>query len=435
MATKLERVAAKARSNPKLRFTSLAHHITPESLCMNLNKIPGKTSPGVDGLTMEETKKGFRQWLEQALTSIHRQAYKAPPVRRVWIPKPGKKEKRPLGVPCINDRALQRSVADVLNAIYEQDFLPCSMGGRPGIGAHNALSTFNEVVSGRKVSWVFEADLKNFFGSLDHGWLLRFVEHRVGDPGILNLIRRWLKAGVMETGDLHESEEGTPQGGPVSVILSNLYLHYVLDLWFERKVKPCLKGEAWLIRYVDDFVVCFQHRSDAERFMNVLPRRLGKFGLKLEPDKTRLVEFGRFAHRQKKRPETVYFPGFTHYCTRNRKGNFMVGRKTEKTRLWRSFEKLKALLRRIRHDPLHEQLTAINRRLQGHYAYYGMGGNFRSLCKLYRFVERYWRKMLSKRCRKGKVTWEKFNHLKRIMPLQRPKITIPFWKMQSMSVL
>ncbi|MGO0308830.1 reverse transcriptase domain-containing protein [Endozoicomonas acroporae] len=180
------------------------------------------------------------------------------------------------------------------------------------LGAHNALSTFNEVVSGRKVSWVFEADLKNFFGSLDHGWLLRFVEHRVGDPRILNLTRRWLKAGVMETGDLHESEEGTLQGGPVSVILSNLYLHYVLDLWFERKVKPCLKGEAWLIRYVDDFVVCFQHRSDAERFMNVLPRRLGKFGLKLEPDKTRLVEFGRFAHRQKKRPETVYFLGFTH---------------------------------------------------------------------------------------------------------------------------
>ena len=227
----------------------------------------------------------------------------------------------------------------------------------------------------------------------------------------------------------------TPQGGPVSVILSNLYLHYVLNLWFERKVKPCLKGEAWLIRYVDDFVVCFQHRSDAERFINVLPKRLGKFGLKLEPDKTRLVEFRRFAHRQKKRPETVYFLGFTHYCTRNRKGNFMVGRKTEKTRLWRSFEKLKALLRKIRHDPLHEQLAAINRRLQGHYAYYGMGGNFRSLCKLYRFVERYWRKMLSKRSRKGKVTWEKFNHLKQIIPLQKPKITISFWKMQSMSVL
>ena len=225
----------------------------------------------------------------------------------------------------------------------------------------------------------------------------------------------------METGDLHENEEGTPQGGPVSVVLSNLYLHYVLDLWFEHKVKPCLKGEAWLIRYIDDFVVCFQHRSDAERFLNVLPKRLGKFGLKLERDKTRLVQFGRFAHRQKKRPETVYFLGFTHYCTRNQKGNFKVGRKTEKTRLWRSIQKFKELLRRIRHDPLHEQLTAVNRRLQGHYAYYGMGGNFYSLCKVYRFVERYWRKMLSKRSRKSKVTWEVFNRLKQIMPLLRPK--------------
>ena len=435
MATGLERVAAKARSNPKLRFTNLAHHITPLSLCRNLNRIPYKTSAGVDGLSVEETKKDFKTWMEQTLTSIHRQGYKAPPVRGVWIPKPGKKDKRPLGVPCINDRALQRSVADVLNAIYEQDFLPCSMGGRPRVGAHHALSTFNEVVSGRKVSWVMEADLKNFFGSLDHGWLLRFVEHRVGDPRILNLIRRWLKAGVMESGELQECEEGTPQGGPISVVLSNLYLHYVLDLWFEYKVKPCLKGEAWLIRYIDDFVVCFQHRSDAERFSAVLPKRLGKFGLKLEPDKTRLIQFGRFAYRQAKQRETVYFLGFTHYCTRNQKGNFMVGRKTEKSRLRRSIGQFKELLRRIRHDPLNEQLTAINRRLRGHYAYYGMGGNFHSLHKLYRFVERYWRKMLSSRSRKGKVTWEVFNRLKQFMPLQRPRITLSFWRMQSLSVL
>ncbi|WP_422134299.1 group II intron reverse transcriptase/maturase [Endozoicomonas sp. ALD040] len=435
MATGLERVAAKARSYPKLRFTSLVHHITPASLCMNLNKIPHNTSPGVDGLTVEETKKDFKRWLEQTLTSIHRQGYKAPPVKRAWIPKPGKKEKRPLGVPCINDRALQRSVADVLNAIYEQDFLPCSMGGRPRLGAHHALSTFNEVVSGRKVSWVLEADLKNFFGSLDHGWLLRFVEHRVGDPRILNLIRRWLKAGVMEAGELQECEEGTPQGGPISVVLSNLYLHYVLDLWFECMVKPRLKGEAWLIRYIDDFVVCFQYRSDAERFMNVLPQRLEKFALKLERDKTRLVRFGRFASRGGRRPETVYFLGFTHYCTRNLKGNFMVGRRTEKSRLRRSIAKLKELLRRIRHEPLHEQVTAINRRLRGHYAYYGLGGNFRSMEKLYRFVDRYWYKMLCSRCRKGKIPWEKYHNLKQLLPLQKPRIMLPFMAMKSMAVL
>jgi group II intron reverse transcriptase/maturase len=204
------------------------------------------------------------------LQSVHRQGYQAPPIRRVYIPKPGKQEKRPLGVPCVTDRALQRSTAQVLSAIYEQDFLPCSFGGRPGLGAHHALATLNEVIAGKKVSWVLEADLKNFFGSLDHGWLLRFVELRVGDPRLLSLIRRWLKAGVLEDGELHPNEEGTPQGGSISVLLSNLYLHYVLDLWFEQVVKPRLMGEAYLVRYIDDFVVCFQYRADALRMQKEL---------------------------------------------------------------------------------------------------------------------------------------------------------------------
>ncbi len=254
---------------------------------------------------------------------------------------------------------MQRSVADVLNAIYEQDFLACSMGGRPRVGAHHALATFHEILSDRRVNWVLEADLKNFFGSLDHGWLLRFVEHRIGDPRIFSLIRRWLKAGVMESGELQACGEGTPQGGSISVVLSNLYLHYVLDLWFERKVRSRLKGKAWLIRYIDDFVVCFQYCNNAQWFMEVLPKRLEKFALKLEPDKIQLIRFGRSAGRKGKRPETIYFLGFTHYCTRSRKGNFMVGRKTEKSRLRRSIANLKELLRRIRHDLLHKQVTVI----------------------------------------------------------------------------
>ena len=340
-----------------------------------------------------------------------------------------------MGVPCINDRVLQRSVADVLNAIYEQDFLACSMGGRPRVGAHHALATFHEILSDRRVNWVLEADLKNFFGSLDHGWLLRFVEHRAGDPRILNLIRRWLNAGVMESGELQACEEGTPQGGPISVVLSNLYLHYVLDLWFERKVRPRLKGKAWLIRYIDDFVVCFQYCSDAQRLMEVLPKRLEKFALKLEPDKTRLIRFGRSAGRKGKRPETIYFLGFTHYCARSRKGNFMVGRKTEKSRLRRSITNLKELLRRIRHDLLHKQVTVINRRLRGHYAYYGLGGNYKSLNKLYQFVDRYWYRMLNSRSQKSKIIWEKYQKLKQLMPLQKPKISLPFTAMKSMAVL
>ena len=235
METGLERIAAKARCEPKVRFTSLAHHVTRDRIWGNLCGMPSKTAPGVDGQTVEEAQEEFETWVEPMLRSMHRRGYPAPAVRRVYIPKPGKREKRPIGVPCVADRALQRSVAHVLSAIYEEDFLPCSFGGRPGQGAHHALATLTEVIAGRKVSWVLEADLKNFFGSLNHDWLLRFVEHRVGDPRLLSLMRRWLKAGALEDGVHQPSEEGTPQGGSISVLLSNVYLHYVLDLWFESR--------------------------------------------------------------------------------------------------------------------------------------------------------------------------------------------------------
>jgi len=374
METGLEKIAAKARKETSLKFTSLCHHVTRELIWDSLCNIPKSSAPGVDGISVEEAKKDFGFWIEEVLQSVHRKGYKAPPVRRVWIPKPGKTAKRPLGVPCVADRALQRSVSTVLSCMYEQDFLACSFGGRPKLSAHHALATLDEIISGGKVSWVLEADLKNFFGSLDHGWVLRFVEHRVGDPRIISLIKRWLKAGVLEDGELRASEAGTPQGGSISVLLSNIYLHYVLDLWFERVVKPKLKGEAYLVRYIDDFVVCFQFHSDALRFQDVLVRRLGKFSLELEPTKTRLVEFGRFALRQAKARgknlETIYFLGFTHFCTRNRKGNFMVGRKTEKSRFRRSVRNLCSLMRDIRHYSLKEQTEKINQVLRGHYAYY-----------------------------------------------------------------
>src|SRR5664280_1057380 len=294
MKTKLEEIAAKALKETNLVFTSIAHHVTKEMIWDSLSHIPNNSSSGIDGTDVETAKKDFNLWSEEMLKSVHRQSYKPPAVRRVWIPKPGKTEKRPIGVPCVADRALQRSVATVLNAIYEQDFLSCSFGGRPGRSAHNALASMHDVIMGRKVNWVLEADLKNFFGSLDHGWLLRFVGHRVGDPRIISLIRRWLKAGVMEEGNFQASETGTPQGGSISVLLSNIYLHYVLDLWFERVVKGRLRGEARLVRYIDDFVICFQYRSDAIRVQDALRLRLGKFGLTLEPTKTKLVEFGRF---------------------------------------------------------------------------------------------------------------------------------------------
>jgi group II intron reverse transcriptase/maturase len=375
------------------------------------------------------------------LQSIHRQGYKAPNIRRVYIPKPGKTEKRPLGVPTVSDRALQRSTAEVLSAIYEQDFLPCSFGGRPGLGAHRALATLNEVIAGGMIGWVLEADLKNFFGSLDHEWVLRFVEHRVGDPRVINLIRRWLKAGVLEDGAVHPSDEGTPQGGSISVLLSNLYLHHVLDLWFERVVKRRLRGEARLVRYIDDFVICFQYRSDALRVQDVLRRRLSRFGLALEPTKTKLVEFGRFAQRHagkrgRNRPETIYFLGLTLYCTRNRKGNFKVGMRTEKSRLRRSLLSLQELMRCVRHDRIGDQVSEINAALRGHYAYYGVAGNIRALFKVYRATERYWHRMLRSRSwAASRMTWDTFNQIKTRTPLLRPKLRLPYRELQALAVL
>lgn len=440
MTTGLERIAAKARCEPKLRFTSLGHHLTRERVWANLCQIPKRSAPGVDGQTVEAAKQDFDEWVGSMLESVHCQGYRAPPVRRVYIPKPGKQEKRPLGVPCVADRALQRSVAEVLSALYEQDFLPCSFGGRPGLSAHRALATLNEIIAGRKVGWVLEADLKNFFGSLDQGWLLRFVDHRVGDPRLVSLIRRWLKAGILEDGELHPSEEGTPQGGSISVLLSNLYLHYVLDLWFERVVKSRLKGEAYLVRYIDDFVLCFQYREDALRVQDALRKRLAKFGLALEPTKTKLVEFGRFAQRHagkrgRNRPETIYFLGFTLYCTRNRQGNFKVGLRTEKSRLQRSLSSLCDLMRRLRHLPIRDQVGHLNRVLRGHYGYYGIAGNFRALQRVHRAVERYWHKMLCSRSRKGSIVWAVFHRIKARFPLLRPQLVLPYRDLQAIAVL
>jgi RNA-directed DNA polymerase len=372
METGLERIAAKARCDSNLRFTSLAHHITRDRVWTNLCQIPDRSAPGVDGQTATAAKENFSEWIDAMLQSVHRQGYRAPDIRRVYIPKPGKREKRPLGVPTVSDRALQRSTAQVLSAVYEQDFLPCSFGGRPGRGAHHALATLNEIVAGSEVGWVLEADLKNFFGSLRHEWLLRFVEHRVGDPRLISLIRRWLKAGVLEDGEVQPNEQGTPQGGSISGLLSNVYLHYVLDLWFERVVKPRLRGEAYLVRYIDDLVICFQCRADALRVQDALCERLGKFDLTLEPTETKLVEFGRFAQRHagkhgRRRPETIYFLDFTLYCTRNRKGNFKVGMRTEKSRLRRSLTSLQELMRQIRHQTVQEQVDNLNTVLRGHY--------------------------------------------------------------------
>lgn len=440
METGLERIAVKARCERKLCFTSLAHHLTKEQVWENLCRIPSKSAAGVDGQSATEAKESFEEWIAAMLQSVHRQGYRAPDIRRVYIPKPGKQEMRPLGVPTVADRALQRSASQVLSAIYEQDFLSCSFGGRPGRGAHQALATLHERIAGGNIEWVLEADLKNFFGSLSHEWMLRFVEHRVGDQRLISLIRRWLKAGVLENGEVHASEEGTPQGGSISVLLSNVYLHYVLDLWFERVVKPRLRGEACMVRYIDDFVLCFQYRADALRVQEALAKRLRRFSLTLEPTKTKLVEFGRYAQkhagkRGRRRPETIYFLGFTLYCTRNRKGNFRIGFRTEKSRLRRALMRLQEQMRLMRHSPISAQVKHLNQMLRGHDAYYGIAGNLRSLLKVHRAVERYWRKMLSSRSWHGAVRWEQFQTIKSQFPLLRPKLHLSYPELQAIAKL
>lgn len=441
MATELERITAKARREPKLTFTSLAHHITLDRLRDNLSHMDKTSATGVDGHTVAEVTENLDWVAKEVLRQLHTEGYQPPPVRRVWIPKPGKVEKRPIGIPTVVDRALQKSTAQVLEALYEQDFLNGSFGGRPGRSAHHALATLNEIIAGKKVSFVLEADLRNFFGSLDHTWAMRFVQLRGGDPRILTLIRRWLTAGVMmPDGTVEDVESGTPQGGSISVLLSNVYRHYVLDLWFEKKIRRQLEGAAYWVRYLDDFVLCFHYRSDALLVHKLLEERLHQFGRELAPEKTRLIEFGRFAQRdaakqRKKRPETFSFLGFTPYCTRNRQGNFKVERRTERKRLQRATQTIQRLIRDMLHAPVQQQQQALNQYLRGHYNYYGIAGNIQSLLRISRLTEKLWRKTLSRRSQDGEVHWEKFQKLKHSFPLVRPKVSITYVGFQAYAKL
>ena len=439
MTTGLERIATKAQNERKQCFTSLIHHLTPQLLWDCLKTIPKSSGVGIDGMDVETAKATFNEWAQPMIDAVHRRGYKPPAVKRVYIPKPGKKAKRPIGIPSISDRVLQKAVAKILEQIYEQDFTNSSYGGRPKRSAHNAIATLQYAIARRKTGWVYEADLKSFFCSLNHGWVEQFLSLRVADPRITTLIKRWLKAGVMEESQLQETVQGVPQGGPISVLISNLYLHYALDLWVEKVVKPKLRGAVHYIRYLDDFVLCFQHEDDAKRFERVIEKRLTKFGLSLEPSKTRLVRFGRYsrniAHRRGEKQETIYFLGLTIYCDKTRFGDFKVGFKTEKSRLRRMYSKVKRLMRRMRHLPLLTQRRAINRVLVGFYNYYAISGNLTALRNVYYFAVKYWRKCLSSRSQRGKVNWEKYRRLLKIFPLREPKIKLTYRALNNMVLL
>src|SRR5438093_7576726 len=374
--SELERVRQAAGKDKKLRFTALLHHIyNLETLRMAYFRLKKEAAPGVDGETWRHYGEELDRNLQDLSERLKRGAYRAKPVRRVYIPKADGRQ-RPLGVPALEDKLVQRAAVEVLNAIYDTDFLGFSYGFRPGRSPHRALDALSVGIETKRVNWVLDADIRGFFDTLDHGWLIRFIEHRVADQRVVRLIQKWLAAGVLEDGQRTVSEVGTVQGGSVSPLLANIYLHYVFDLWVQRWRTTQAHGDVVVVRFADDFVVGFEHREEAEQFLTELRERFAKFGLTLHPDKTRLIEFGRFAAanrggRGDGRPETFNFLGFTHSCGKTRKGKFTVLRQTMGTRWQAKPEEVKAELRRRRHDRIPEQGAYLRAVVGGHLRDYG----------------------------------------------------------------
>jgi RNA-directed DNA polymerase len=426
MCTDIDRIAELAKEDPKRQFYSIAHLITVEKLYEAFRSLRKNASAGIDGVTYLE----YEPNAEENIRQLHRQLvagkYQVQPLRRVYIPKENGKQ-RPISIPSLEDKIVQKVVVDLMNAIYEQDFLDCSYGFRPGRSQHQALDEVRRVIFTRPTGWILEIDIQSYFDKIVRGILIEMVEKRVSDGSVLRLIQKWIKVGVIEDGELLMSETGTGQGQPISPLLANIYLHHALDVWFEQVVKPRLKGEAYEIRFADDAILCFQHREDAEKVMRVLPKRFEKYGLTLHPEKTRLIEFGhdaaRSAKKQGKRPETFDFLGFTHLCARSRKGKFTVYVRTVAKRLRRGLKAIADWCKQHRHEPVSEQQKALNAKLRGHYQYYGRPSNYGCIMQFYRRVRRIWREWLSRRTRGRRLTWERYSALLRQHPLLLPRIT------------
>ena len=418
----LRRVREAARQERKQKFTALLHHVNIELLRESYYRLKKQAAPGVDGITWQE----YGQDLEARLTDlhgrIHRGAYRAQPSRRVWIPKADGRQ-RPLGVAALEDKIVQHAVGRVLNQIWEEDFLGFSYGFRPGRSQHDALDALWVGIMRKRVNWIIDLDIRSFFDKLQHEWLIKFVEHRIGDRRVVRLIQKWLKAGVLEQGQWTETEEGSPQGAVISPILANLYLHHVLDVWAEAWRKKLAQGDVIIVRYADDAVLGFEHREEAERFLEQLGERLRKFGLELHPDKTRLIEFGRFAaerrnERGEGKPETFNFLGFTHICGTNYKtGNFAIQRKTIGKRMVAKLNDIKAKLRMRMHGLIEGTEKWLQQVVRGYFQYHAVPGNLSRLGAFRLEVMRSWYRTLRRRSQRCRLSWARlYERLGSLLP-------------------
>jgi RNA-directed DNA polymerase len=435
----LQRIAELAREHTGWAFTNLAHVIDIDLLKEAYNRTRKNGATGIDGQTAEAYAEKLEVNLQSLLDRLHSGAYCAPVVRRVYIPKAGGRKTRPIGIPTFEDKVLQRVVVMVLEAIYEVDFVDGSYGFRPGRSPHQALDVIWKEVMEINGGWIVEADIQSFFDELEHSHLRSFLDRRVKDGVIRRVIHKWLKAGVMEEGAVWYPEAGTPQGGVISPLLANVYLHEVLDVWFEQTVRPRMRGRSFLIRFADDFLLIFEMEQDARRVMEVLPKRFARFGLRLHPDKTRIVSFNRPKQRQdndrqSSHRETFDFLGFTHFWGKSRKGNWVVQRKTAEKRFTRALHAIREWCRTNRHLSFSEQHAALCQKLRGHFGYYGITGNFKRLsCYSYE-VRRTWHKWLSRRSQKGRIPWESFRRLLERNPLPPPIVVHSIYRPIAKSV-
>jgi group II intron reverse transcriptase/maturase len=411
----LDRVRQAAERDRKAQFTALLHHVDLDALREAYRAINPKAAAGVDGVTWEAYGENLEANLQDLHRRLHSGAYRAKPVRRTYIPKADGRQ-RPLGVANLEDKIAQGALVRVLNCIYEVDFLGFSYGFRPGRSPHQALDALTVGIKTKKVNWVLDADLADFFTTLDRGWLARFLEHRIADQRVLRIIQKWLKAGVIENGSWAEYDAGTPQGATASPLLANVYLHYVFDLWAERWRRRNARGDVILVRYADDYIAGFEHKEDADRFLADLVERFARFGLEMKAEKTRLIEFGRFAARAREarglgKPETFDFLGFTHICGKSRAGRYRVLRKTVSKRRRNKLRELKQELMRRRHLPVPEQGKWLRSVVQGHLNYYAVPGNLEAVSDFIYELKRLWQRALSRRSQKTRMTWPRFSRL------------------------